>query len=145
MLDVNGISHRPVSLFLFPICFVCGYSNLFASLRYTLSAVRRTSYPLSQNCPRERRGCVRVGRTVADVAWGGRLGWRCRRSRDAEWDACMVPPLGVRTMMLFCSGPLLWQGVSAHIKCPVQPESAQPNCGILLFVIFVDEDKLKFK
>ena len=86
-----------------------------------------------------------MGSTVADVACSGKSGWRCRRSRVAVWEACMVPPLGVRTMMRLCGGPLLCHGVSVQIKCPVQPESAQPNLGLVFVCSLVDRNKFRFK
>ena len=80
------------------------------------SLVRMTAEPESQNWPRDRRGCLRDGSTVAVVACGGRWGWMWLRSRSAEWVAVMVDPLGVPTMMRSCVGLLFVQGVSSHIK-----------------------------
>ena len=95
--------------------------------RKMFDLVRMMSAPLSQNCPKDRSGCLREGRTVAVVACLGRLGWRWPRFKSAVWEAIMVEPLGVVTTMglfVFC---LLVHGVSAHIKWLVHPESAQPE------------------
>ena len=62
----------------------------------------------------------------------------------AEWEACIVPPSGVRTMMRLCNGFLLEQLVLEQIKRLVHPESAHPTWEGLDFKVIgvVDENKL---
>ena len=115
---------------------------LFCSRRSTSEGVRITSKPESQNCPKERSGCLSVGSTVAVVAWVGRFGLRCWRLRVAEWVDDMVPPSGVRTMMLFCACVLSLQIVSAQMKCDVQPESAQPTWDVLFLLLVAVDDNI---
>ena len=67
-LGVNGMSHNPVVLFLCPMLFAFAYLTLFSFASKTSVEVSTTSKPASQNCPRERSGCLSVGSTDAVVA-----------------------------------------------------------------------------
>ena len=116
LLCASGMSQRPLFLFLLPICV--HFVLLFVSLIRILSFVSCILYPLSQNCPRDKSGCCRVGRIVAVVVEGWR-GWgrgRWERSIVAVWLEAMVPPLGVRTVMRLGIVVLLWHGVSVQMK-----------------------------
>ena len=64
------------------------------------------------------------------------------RLMETEWVAYIILPLGVRIMMLFCTGFLFWHSVSAQMKYLVHPESAQPTCGGFVLCSSVDEHKL---
>ena len=72
---------------------------------------------------------------MAEVAWGGRSALMWLRLRVAEWEAVMVLPFGVLTMIGFFVTFLSMHGVSAQMKWLVHPESAQPTRVWFLLVV----------